>query len=234
MCNTCNSAHISRRSLIAGGLALGMSAPFATRSSAQQDVWPVTPEQAMQRLIDGNARYLANAPINGDYSAERVSRAQGQRPFAAIVSCSDSRVAPELIFDEGPGALFVVRVAGNFLNEDGLASIEFGAAVLGIQQIVVLAHTGCGAIDATISSIKDRLLPPGHLPSLVNAIRPSVYEAMDSGAEDLLKAATEINARKNAEWVVQQGPILAPLTAAGTLKAAASVYDISTGKVRFV
>jgi carbonic anhydrase len=233
MCNTCKTDGISRRSLIAGGIALGLSSTLATQSVAEE-VWPVSPEMAMKRLIDGNARYQVNAPINGDYSADRANRSLGQKPFAAIVSCSDSRVAPELIFDESPGALFVVRVAGNFLNEDGLASIEFGCAILGIQQIVVLGHTGCGAISATISSIEDRALPPGHLPSLVNAIRPAVYDAMDAGADDLLTAATETNARRNAEWVVQQGPILAPLVTAGTLKATAAVYDISNGKVRFL
>jgi carbonic anhydrase len=139
---------------------------------------PVTPDEALQRLIDGNARYVANAPINTDHSVGRSNRALGQQPFAAIVSCADSRVAPELIFDQGPGELFVVRVAGNFINEEGLASLEYGAAVLGIKTIVVLGHTSCGAVDATIKSVQDDTLPPGHLPSLVNAIRPAVEQAI--------------------------------------------------------
>lgn len=233
MCTNCGTGRISRRGLLAGGLAMGVSLHGVTGAFAQ-DSAPVTPEQAMKRLREGNLRYRSNAAINTDHSAARASRAMGQRPFAAIVSCADSRVAPELIFDEGPGALFVVRVAGNSINEDGLASLEYGAAVLGIQQIVVLGHSGCGAIDATIGAIRDRTLPPGHLPALVNAIRPAVYDAMDAGAEDLLAAATLRNAQRNAEWVGRQGPILAPLHEAGTLRAAAGVYDIATGEVGFI
>jgi len=213
---------------------MGVSLHGAARAYAR-DSAPVTPEQAMTRLIEGNMRYVSNTPINTDHSVARASRAMGQSPYAAIVSCADSRVAPELIFDEGPGALFVVRVAGNFLNEDGLASLEYGAAVLGIQQFVVLGHSGCGAIEATISAIRDRVLPPGHLPALVNAIRPAVYDAMNAGTDvdNLLDAATLRNAQRNADWVVRQGPILAPLHDAGTLRAAAGVYDIRTGEVVF-
>lgn len=234
MCNNCQPGYISRRGLIAGGLALGLGTHFALPSFAQQNSAPVSPDEAMQRLIEGNARYRSNSAINTDHSADRAGRAEGQSPFAAIVSCADSRVVPELIFDQGPGSLFVIRVAGNFLNADGLASIEFGVAVLGIQQIVILGHSGCGAVVATIASIRDRELPPGQLPSLVNAIRPAVYDAMESGAEDLLAAATERNAQRNAELVVRQGPILAPAHEAGALQAAAGVYDIATGHVRFL
>lgn len=234
MCTPCGSHLISRRHLLAGGLALGVGLIGAVPTLADDSAPAVTPEQAMKRLIDGNMRYRTNMPINTDYSHDRASRAFGQRPFAAIVSCADSRVAPELIFDEGPGTLFVVRVAGNFINEDGLASLEFGCAVLGIQQIVVLGHSGCGAIDATIGAIRDRTLPPGHLPALVNAIRPAVYDAMDAGADDLLSAATTRNAQRNAEWVVRQGPILASLHESGSLRSASGVYDIATGEVGFI
>ncbi|WP_245566197.1 carbonic anhydrase [Stappia stellulata] len=122
---------------------------------------PDSPEAALQRLMDGNARYVDNAAINTDHSVTRAARAQGQQPFAAIVTCSESRVAPELIFDQGPGDLFVIRVAGNFISEEGLATLEYGVAVLGIKTIVVLGHTACGAVEATIASINDRELPPG-------------------------------------------------------------------------
>jgi carbonic anhydrase len=97
-----------------------------------------TPEAALSLLIEGNARYVANAPRERDFSAGRASRAPRQAPFAAILGCADSRVAPELAFDQGPGDLFVVRVAGNFVTDDGLASLEHGAAVLGIKLILVL------------------------------------------------------------------------------------------------
>ncbi len=235
MCVNCDSGILSRRGLLTGGLALAMAAPLAARASAETGAAaPVSPDEALQRLMGGNARYVANQPINTDHSAGRASRAQGQQPFAAIVSCADSRVAPELIFDQGPGELFVIRVAGNFINEDGLASLEYGAAVLGIKTILVLGHTACGAVDATIQAIQDNTLPPGHLPSLVNAIRPAVYDAMAAEPEDLLATATARNATLNAERAQTAGPILGDLYAAGKLKAAAGIYDIATGKVNFL
>ncbi len=235
MCNITSNETISRRNLLAGGAALAAAgATLSTATAQTTETAPVSPEEALQRLVEGNARYVANAAINTDHSVGRVERAAGQQPFAAIVSCSDSRVAPELLFDQGPGALFVVRVAGNFINEDGLASLEYGAAVLGIKLIVVLGHSSCGAVGATISSIQDNILPPGHLPSLVNAIRPSVYEVMKEKPADLLVAATAENARSNAERAQTQGPILAQLHDAGKLNATAAIYEISTGKVSFL
>jgi carbonic anhydrase len=239
MCQNCNPGSVSRRGLIAGGLALSLTASLISPVAAQEAdagaaAAPVTPEEAIQRLVDGNARYVANKPINADYSAGRASRAMGQRPFAAIVSCSDSRVAPELIFDQGPGELFVIRVAGNFISEEGLATLEFGVAVLGIKTILVLGHTACGAVVATISSIADNKLPPGHLPSLVNAIRPAVYDVMGDNPADLLVAATARNAMRNAEMALTAGPILSAAAAEGALSAKAGVYDIATGKVEFL
>lgn len=233
MCQDCSLGTINRRGLIAGGMALTLAAPLVAPAVAQDSAGaaPVSPEEALQRLIDGNARYVANAAINTDHSVTREARAQGQQPFAAIVSCSDSRVAPELIFDQGPGELFVIRVAGNFISEEGLATLEYGVAVLGIKTIMVLGHTACGAVDATITSIRDRELPPGHLPSLVNAIRPAVYEVIDSAPDDLLAASTAQNARRNAERAKTEGPILSEAHAAGRLDTVAGIYDIATGKV---
>ena len=233
MCKDCSSGTVSRRGLLAGGMALTLAAPFVATAAAQEsaDPAPVSPEEALQRLMDGNARYVANAAINTDHSTTRAARAQGQQPFAAIVSCSDSRVAPELIFDQGPGELFVIRVAGNFISEEGLATLEFGVAALGIKTIMVLGHTACGAVDATIASIRDRELPPGHLPSLVNAIRPAVYEVIDTAPDELLAAATAQNARRNAELAKTAGPILSEAYAAGALSTVAGIYDIATGTV---
>lgn len=232
MCQDSSEKAVSRRNLLAGSLAIAATGAIGAPAIAQtEDAAPVSPDEALQRLIDGNARYVANTPINTDHSVGRVERTAGQQPFAAIVCCSDSRVAPELVFDQGPGALFIVRVAGNFINEDGLASLEFGAAVLGIKLIVVLGHSSCGAVSATISSIQDKVLPPGHLPSLVNAIRPAVYDAMKSDPADLITAATAQNAINNAEYATATGPILSQLTADGKLKSAAAIYEISTGKI---
>lgn len=226
---------INRRHMIAGGIAMSAAAPLVTQASADETAEaPVSPDAALQRLVEGNKRYVEDTPINVDHSANRAARALGQQPFAAIVSCADSRVAPELIFDQGPGDLFVIRVAGNFINEDGLASLEFGTAMLGVKLIVVLGHTSCGAIDAAITSIRGNALPPGHLPSLVNSIRPAVYDAMAENPTDLMEAATAQNARLAAQKAASSGPILSDLTDAGKLKAVSAVYDIGTGKVDFL
>lgn len=232
MCQRTRGPFVNRRALIAGGLALAAVAPQVAATTATTD--PVSPDEALQRLIDGNARYVANTPINTDHSTGRASRAQGQHPFAAIVSCADSRVAPELIFDQGPGALFVVRVAGNFINEDGLASLEYGVAILGIKYIVILGHSSCGAVDATIKAVQDNTVLPGHLPSLVNAIRPAVEDAIASNPTDLLAAATQQNARLNAAKAQTADPLLSEYHEAGKLKSAAGVYDIASGKVDFL
>lgn len=236
MCQDCSDKTVSRRNMLAGGLAMAAAAgTIAPPAAAQaEEAPPVSPDEALQRLIDGNARYVANAAINTDHSVGRVERAAGQQPFAAVVCCSDSRVAPELLFDQGPGSLFVVRVAGNFINEDGLASLEFGAAVLGLKLIVVLGHSSCGAVRATISSIQDKVLPPGHLPSLVNAIRPAVYDAMKSDPADLMAAATSQNAINNAEYATSAGPILSQRNVEGKLKSVAGIYEISTGTVNWL
>ena len=235
MCRTCKSSLMTRRSLLAGGLAAGFAAASVPSTFAQEnEASPSTPEEALQRLKDGNARYIANAPIYTDHSYGRTARSLGQKPFAAVVACSDSRVVPELIFDQGPGDIFIVRVAGNFINEDGLASLEFGAAVLGVKTIIVLGHSACGAVDATIKSIESRTLPLGHLPSLVNAIRPAVYDVMPDNPPDLLTASIAQNARLNAEKATSAHPVLADMHNKGEISSVAGVYEISTGKVEFL
>ena len=238
MCEKCVASGLSRRNLIRGGgaaLALAATAGFDMSSAPAhaEEAMPVSPEEALQRLIEGNARYVANKPINTDFSVNRSKRSAGQAPFAAIVSCADSRVAPELIFDQGPGDLFVVRVAGNFINEDGLASLEFGTAVLGLKLIVVLGHTACGAVVATIDVIENGTELPGHLPSLANALKPAVESAMAAKPDDLLAAATMENAKLNAAYAASAGPILSDLKTSGKLGTAAAVSDLDTGKVEF-
>ncbi|NEW95136.1 carbonic anhydrase, partial [Rhodopseudomonas sp. BR0M22] len=148
MCQTCLSG-VSRRHLMAGGLGLlaASALPFAARAQTQASD---TPDAALDKLMQGNERYIAGQMRERDFSAGRAARTEGQAPFAAILGCADSRIAPELAFDQGPGSLFVVRVAGNFVTPDGLASLEYGAAVLGTKVIMVLGHTNCGAVNATV------------------------------------------------------------------------------------
>jgi carbonic anhydrase len=211
----------------------------ASRPAAAQSALPAPPnaipaDDALARLMAGNARYAANTSANQDHSAGRAARATAQYPIAAFVSCADSRVSPELAFDQGPGELFVVRVAGNFVHADGLASLEFGVAVLGIPLIMVLGHSNCGAVAATIKVIQEGTQLPGHLPDLVRSMKPGVERAIAQRPADLLAAATIENVRHNVGVLSAATPIVAPAVSAGRVKVVGGVYDIGTGQVRLV
>jgi carbonic anhydrase len=248
MCEQCRSAEaepsitaVSRRDVLVGGAVLLSGAAVLDSAGAQAAATPaaappnaISGDEALTRLMDGNARYVANTPDQKDFSAGRAARAQAQYPFASVLSCSDSRVAPELAFDQGPGDLFVVRLAGNFLNDDGLASLEYGAQFLGIPLIMVLGHSNCGAVDAAIKVLKDGVKLPGHLPGLVNAIKPAVEAAKARGGTDLLADAVTENVRRNVELLVTRDPVIAALVKAGKVKVVGGVYELSTGRVTLV
>ena len=183
MCRLCeiNEAvarpETSRRRFLqfAGGIAAGLAAGAgglcerhkAAAEAAERDL----AGRALERLMKGNERYVEGVSSRHDFKTEREALAGGQNPFAAILSCADSRIAPEYAFDSGRGDLFVCRVAGNFANDDTIASLEYGVAVLNSPLILVLGHDSCGAVDATIKSLKDNTTLPGHLPSLVTRWR---------------------------------------------------------------
>lgn len=189
-----------------------------------------TPGHALRLLSEGNARYVANEPRPRDFAAERASRALGQAPIATILSCADSRVAPELAFDQGPGQLFVVRLAGNVVTTEVLASIEFGAANLGTPLLVVLGHTRCGAVQATLASLRDGTEHPGHLGALVAAISPAVEPVLEEPG-DVETNAVRANVRHAVEALRNAQPILANLVARGELQVMGGVYDLATGRV---
>ena len=194
----------------------------------------IGPDAALARLVQGNARYVAGRSTQRDFSVGRVARTTGQRPFAAILSCADSRIAPELAFDQGPGDLFVVRLAGNFLNDDALASMEYAIEVLQVPLILVLGHSNCGAVSATIKVVQEGTQLPGHLPGLVNAIRPAVEAAQRRQPANLLVAATEQNVRLNVARLSTSEPLLAGRMASGAIRAVGGVYELSSGKVSLV
>ena len=236
MCDN-HQFHFSRRGLLVAGAAVTALGGMMASPVAAQQAAPATPpnaispDAALQRLMEGNARYVENAPSNKDFSAGRAARATAQYPFAAILSCADSRVAPELAFDQGPGELFVVRVAGNFVHDDGLASLEYGALVLGIPLIMVLGHSNCGAVDAAIKVMTDNAQLPGHLPELVNSIKPAVEIAKKAKPANLLDASIAENVRYNVTRLIEAKPIVAEAVAAGKVKVVGAVYDLATGKV---
>lgn len=236
MCQVCgfkNHSGVSRRGLLGGVVAtfvttrLALAAPNAAGDSVPGDV-------ALRELMAGNARYVANKPTLRDVHAGRSERVATQKPIAAVLSCADSRVAPENVFDEGPGRLFVVRVAGNVLNDDGAASLEYAVKVLGVRLVLVLGHGNCGAVKAAIDVVQKGTALPGHLPGLIDLIKPAVVAAEATRPTDLLSAAIAENARSEARHIAAEAPILSVAAASGQLKVASAVYDLATGRVNLV
>lgn len=239
MCERCDaSSHrfASRRGFLAGAAALaGMAGlaggPAFMRPAFAQAPNAIPPEEALQLLIDGNARYLAGDPLDTDYEAARAKQASVQYPFASILSCADSRVPPEIVFDHGPGDLFVVRVAGNVAADDGIASLEYGSAVLGVPLILVLGHTSCGAVDAAIKVVKDNAVLPGHLPELIDRITPAVRTAMAGNPPNLLAAATAQNVQDTMTRIGEKSMVLSELIARGKVKVVGGIYELASGAV---
>src|SRR4029077_6482565 len=167
----------------------------------------LSPDAALERLRKGNTRYVEGVSLRHDFKHEREALVGGQNPYAAILSCADSRIAPEYAFDSGRGDLFVCRVAGNFANDETIASLEYAVAVLGTPLILVLGHDSCGAVDATIKSLKDDKPLPGHIPSLVAAIAPAV-KASSQQSGNALDNATRQNVIDNVNTLKSATPIL--------------------------
>ena len=243
MCEMCRkdarrSLESSRRSFIlaasAAGLLLANGAVAKETKAPPKPQNVLSPDAALKRLKEGNERYVAGVAKRHDFKHEREALVGGQNPFAAILSCADSRVAPELAFDQGPGELFVVRVAGNFVDDDGLASLEYGVKFLGVPLIMVLGHTNCGAVDATIKVVKDNAKLPGHLPGLVRAIKPAVEAAKKANTGNLLDEAIVENVRYNVGRLNKAKPIVSALVAERKVKVVGGRYDLATGKVSLV
>lgn len=236
MCNECfdiRHTGLRRRGLLgmvsAGLLAGGLPMKAALAADA-----PITADAALKRLMDGHKAYMDGKASVGDYGPGRAGRAGGQSPIASILSCADSRVLPELIFNQGPGDVFVCRVAGNVENADGIASLEYGARFLGIPLILVLGHSGCGAVDAAIKVHRENAQLPGHLPGLINMIVPAVKQAEATKPKDLLAATIIENVRNTVRNISTSQPLLAPKVQAGTLKVVGAVYDVGSGAVTMV
>jgi carbonic anhydrase len=210
------------------GLALPTVSAEPARASTARD-----PDSVLKDLLAGNKRYVEGKMNLAQFSQSRDSLAGGQSPRAVVVACADSRTPPELIFDQNRGELFVVRVAGNFVNDDGLASIEFAVEVLGANLLVVMGHSRCGAVDATIGYVETGETLPGHLPLLVDAIKPAVRAAKGESG-DLLTNAIAMNARLNAEKLANASPIISKHVASGRVRAVPTVYDLETGRVEVV
>src|SRR3954447_25780850 len=187
-------------------LALGSAAGAKERKPPPKPDNVLSPDAALERLRQGNQRYIDGVAKRHDFKHEREALVGGQNPYAAILSCADSRIAPEYAFDSGRGDLFVCRVAGNFINDDVLASLEYTVQVLGTRLLMVLGHQACGAIEAAMKSIADGSTLPGHLPSLVTALKPAV-EAACGKPGDALENAVRQNVIINVDKLKSASPI---------------------------
>lgn len=228
-----SALQLGLRTAVAASLSRSLLAPLRAKEIEPRKPRPhaIKPEAALKRLMQGNARYVVNRPAYRDFNAGRARRVSAQYPIAAILSCSDSRVAPEFAFDQGPGNLFVVRLAGNFANDDGLASFEYAVKYLGVPLIFVLGHSNCGAVSSAIKVAEDKAELPGHLPELVDAIKPAVEAAQAQSPKDLFAAATRENVALNVKRLKEAPPLLADYVERGEVGVTGGVYDLATGKI---
>jgi carbonic anhydrase len=242
MCEKCSDllhpVTPSRRSIVLfAASALGLM--LADAANAKETKAPpkpqnvLSPDAALKRLMEGNARYVDGTSRRHDFKHEREALVGGQNPYAAVLSCADSRIAPEYAFDSARGDLFVCRVAGNFANDETVASIEYAIAMLGMPLILVLGHDSCGAVDATIKSLKDDKPPPGHIPSLIAAIAPSVKTAAQQSGNALDNAIRQ-NVIDNVAKLKAAAPILNAAAEQNKIKVVGGIYRLATGKVELL
>lgn len=194
----------------------------------------ITPAMALDLLKDGNRRFINNLKVNRNLLQQANETSDGQHPFAVILSCIDSRTSAELIFDQGLGDVFSVRIAGNILNEDILGSMEFGCKVAGAKMIVVLGHTKCGAIKGACDHVE-----MGNLTSLLTKIRPAVDAEKtvtgerNSGNAEFVEKVANINVKRTVQAISERSPILKEMIAAGQIGIIGGSHNIATGEVTF-
>ncbi len=217
---------------------IGTNAAFAAAPGAGAPPrTTLTPDQALARLTAGNQRFVAGArrPIN--LATARAAVANGQAPFAALIACADSRVSPELLFDEGIGDIFVVRTAGNYLDDAGFGSIAYGVAALGVSLIAVCGHERCGAVGAAAKLVTDNAQQPPALEKMLRPIIPAVVDArasLPTPDADLVDHAVHTNVRHVVAGLrTTRDPLLSDALGAGKLKVVGAYYDMDSGKVDF-
>lgn len=207
--------------------ALGAMAPVATGRVR-------SPDEALQRLLQGNQRFVGGAATGANRSVARLRELEAkQTPFASILACSDSRVPPEILFDQGFGDLFVARVAGNIATSEVIGSLEYGTRVLGSSLLMVLGHTACGAVSATVAMGE----VPGQIGTLFPYIHPAADEVADKAPGDQpppIPAVIEQNVRHQVEILREASPVIAALDRAGTLKVVGGVFHFQTGRVQMI
>lgn len=194
----------------------------------------ITPGMALDLLKEGNKRFVNNLKVNRNLLQQANETSDGQHPFAVILSCIDSRTSAELIFDQGLGDIFSVRIAGNIINEDILGSMEFGCKVAGSKIIVVLGHTKCGAVKGACDHVE-----MGNLTALLSKIQPAVYdektvtENRNSGNAEFVEKVAAINVKRTVHAIMERSPVLKEMIEAGEIGIVGGMHDITTGEVSF-
>jgi carbonic anhydrase len=228
------SCDVSRRRLVAAlALAPLVSATWSRASLAAAAAGQITAAEAHKRLVAGNARYVAGKPLRLDHSTRREAVAPAQMPFAIVLGCSDSRVPPEILFDQGLGDLFIIRVAGNIADDLALGSMEYAVEHFATPLIVVLGHERCGAVAATVAVAQSGTMPPPHIASLVAAIEPAVA-ASKGMPGDAVENAITTHVRQTVAALKASQPVLADAVAHGKLEIVGAEYHLKTGKVGFL
>ncbi len=196
----------------------------------------MTPKKSLQFLLEGNARFQANIRLNRNLIEQVEDTSGGQFPFATILSCIDSRIPTEMIFDQGIGDLFNARIAGNFINDDILGSMEFACKLAGSKLIMVLGHTSCGAIKGACDDAK-----LGHLTQMLEKIKPAVNatktgdgEARNSSNIKFVDAVSVENVKMNAGAILKRSEVLNEMSKNGEIDVVGAIYDVNTGLVRMV
>lgn len=226
-------------SLVAVGLSGGCASDNADASiegltstiSAEQQK-AMSPDQALARLTEGNRRFVSGQSLRRNLPEQREATSHGQHPFAVVLSCIDSRSAPELVFDQGLGDVFAPRIAGNFANTDIIGSMEFATKVAGARVIVVMGHSSCGAVKGAADNVQ-----LGNLTSVVKAIRPAVESVSTvagprtSENTAFVQAAAEANVRRTTAKIRSESPILRDLERTGQLKIVGAMHDLASGRV---
>jgi carbonic anhydrase len=214
-------APLLRRRFLAGGAAATVWAAIPRRALAQTSL---TPDAALEELLAGNRRFTSGHPtaFDEDLAILKHHTAEKQEPFAAVLSCADSRVPVEMVFDQSIGHIFVTRVAGNVVTPEIMASLEYGAIELGVRTILVMGHSNCGAVKATMKCLE----VPGQISALYQHIQPAVNQA---GSD--LEAAIQINATLQSALLREASTVISGMVRANKLKVAAAYYDIASGHV---
>jgi carbonic anhydrase len=227
---------LSRRGFLGCACCSGLAAtglgPHAFAAGAKTEL---TADQVLKLLKDGNDKFVADKmePPTSIGRDRRLEIAKGQTPFAVLVSCSDSRVAPELLFGRGLGELFIVRNAGNTVDTAALGSIEYAVAELGVPLVLVLGHQRCGAVDAAVSVVKSNAAFPGSIGQMIEPIVPAVLQAQSQGG-DLLENSVRENVRRTVRRLrTASEPILVDPIKAGKLKIVGARYSLEDGDVDF-